>query len=355
MKFKKVKISKIFEFPTIKGVTKKFIKNNEGKIPVYGGKIKEEPIGFIKDNLSGVKYFENCLAWNREGSVGFVFWHKHKFTTNDHHRPLILKKEFKKKLNLTYLKYIIQSFLMKQGFEWSKTAGKNKVSSFDIEIPIKENEEFDLEIQQNIANRYKKIEQIKNKLKEDYGKIRDLKVEINYNSFKEIELYKILKYEQPQKYIVETTKYNENYKTPVLTAGKTFVLGYTDEKNNIFPKNKLPVIIFDDFTTTTKIVDFQFKVKSSAMKILHFTDLENIDKNFIFYTMKKIKIDNSKHKRYWISEYSKLRIKIPIKEDGDFDLEIQQNIVKKYKKIEEIKQKLKKDYEKIKDLEVEIK
>ena len=89
MEFTNVTISKLFELPTIKGITKKFIKLHEGNIPVYGGKMKEEPIGYIEDSLKGVKYFENCLAWNREGSVGFVFWHKHKFTTNDHHRPLI--------------------------------------------------------------------------------------------------------------------------------------------------------------------------------------------------------------------------------------------------------------------------
>ena len=63
--------------------------------------------------------------------------------------------------------------------------------------------------------------------------------------------------------------YSGEYKTPVLTAGKTFILGNTNEKENIFPSRKLPSIIFDDFTTAIKFVDFPFKVKSSAMKILH--------------------------------------------------------------------------------------
>lgn len=91
MKFREVILKEIFEFPSINVLTQKFIYEHKGNIPVYGGKIKEEAIGYISDNIEGVKYFENCLAWNREGSVGHVFWHQHKFTTNDHHRPLLLK------------------------------------------------------------------------------------------------------------------------------------------------------------------------------------------------------------------------------------------------------------------------
>ena len=78
-----------------------------------------------------------------------------------------------------------------------------------------------------------------------------------------------LEYEQPTKYIVESENYSNNYKIPVLTAGKSFILGYTNDEKNIFPESELPVIIFDDFTTDCQYVDFPFKIKSSAMKILH--------------------------------------------------------------------------------------
>ncbi len=76
-----------------------------------------------------------------------------------------------------------------------------------------------------------------------------------------------LDYLQPTQYLVKSTRYDDSYKTPVLTAGKTFVLGYTNETHGIY-RDKLPVIIFDDFTTATKFVEFPFKAKSSAMKIL---------------------------------------------------------------------------------------
>ncbi len=118
----------------------------------------------------------------------------------------------------------------------------------------------------------------------------------------------VLDYIQPTKYIVKSTEYKDNYPTPVLTAGKSFVKGYTNEKDNIF--NELPVIIFDDFTTATQFVDFPFKVKSSAMKILMpTTDLVNL--KFVFYFMQTIRENTDTHKRYWISIFSKLPIKIP--------------------------------------------
>jgi hypothetical protein len=120
----------------------------------------------------------------------------------------------------------------------------------------------------------------------------------------------VLDYEQPTEYIVSSTNYNHINKTPVLTAGKKFVLGYTDEKNNIFPAKKLPVIIFDDFTTATQFVNFSFKVKSSAMKILLKKD-DSVDVKYLFYFMQTIKHNHGTHKRYWISEYSKIKIPIP--------------------------------------------
>jgi len=117
----------------------------------------------------------------------------------------------------------------------------------------------------------------------------------------------ILDYEQPQAYIVNSTDYSDEYETPVLTAGKSFIIGYTNETNGIC--DRLPVIIFDDFTTDSKVVDFPFKVKSSAMKILRTKGDINID--YIAYYMSITRLIGDTHKRYWISEYSKLLIPIP--------------------------------------------
>ncbi|MDP3051924.1 MAG: restriction endonuclease subunit S [bacterium] len=128
--------------------------------------------------------------------------------------------------------------------------------------------------------------------------------------WEEKELGDVLDYEQPTKYIVNSVDYSNEYKIPVLTAGKTFILGYTNEKDNIFSVEELPVIIFDDFTTAIKFVDFPFKVKSSAMKILR-AKKEKVNTNFLFYIMQTLKLNHDTHKRYWISEYSNIKIPLP--------------------------------------------
>ena len=142
--------------------------------------------------------------------------------------------------------------------------------------------------------------------------------EIIQCKYEKVRLGDLLDYEQPTKYIVESTQYNDSYDTPVLTANQAFILGYTDEKTGIF--TDVPVIIFDDFTTDTKFVDFPFKVKSSAMKILKNRDPKRADIRYLYQIIKTIKFNAETHKRYWISEYSNIEIPLP-------PLDVQQQIV----------------------------
>ena len=152
----------------------------------------------------------------------------------------------------------------------------------------------------------------------------------------------LLDYEQPTKYLVADTEYNDNNDIPVLTAGKTFILGYTNEKSGIY--RNLPVIIFDDFTTANKYVTYPFKVKSSAMKILKLKD-ENISLRFVFEKIQLIIFQLGDHKRYWISEYQNLEIEVPqpeeqqaiaqILSDMDSEIEALEQKQAKYKAIKQ--------------------
>ena len=140
-----------------------------------------------------------------------------------------------------------------------------------------------------------------------------LTAKIRFPEFKDewkfIKLSDLLDYEQPTQYLVSNENYDDSFDIPVLTAGKTFILGYTNETKNIFLDN-LPVIIFDDFTTATQFVNFPFKVKSSAIKILKQKDkLVNI--KLIYEIMQTINFVADDHKRYWISEFQDIDIKLP--------------------------------------------
>ena len=144
-----------------------------------------------------------------------------------------------------------------------------------------------------------------NKKKEIFPKFRFSKY-VNSEQWISTELSRLLDYERPDLYIVESDNY-KNEGIPVLTANKSFILGYTDEKNNIY--SRVPAIIFDDFTTEKKYVDFPFKVKSSAIKILK-PKGNNVLK-FVFELMNTINFEAKEHKRYYISTYQKLFVYVP--------------------------------------------
>ncbi len=181
------------------------------------------------------------------------------------------------------------------------------------------------------------------KVKNNKKKLKALKLSFPEftDDWEKCELGEILKYEQPTNYLVLSTDYDNSFETPVLTAGQSFILGYTDEINNIkeaSPEN--PVIIFDDFTTGSHYVDFSFKVKSSAIKLL---DLKSRDKDFYFsyITLKNIKFIPKGHERHWISKFSGFKVYVPqINEQikiGKFFKEIDQLITLNQNKISHIK------------------
>ncbi|QJU61046.1 restriction endonuclease subunit S [Spiroplasma citri] len=116
----------------------------------------------------------------------------------------------------------------------------------------------------------------------------------------------ILNYQQPTKFIIKDKIKNQG-KIPVLTANKSFILGYVNEKN-IY--ENIPVIIFDDFTMDMKYVNFKFMVKSSAIKILKSKN-NNINLFYVFNLLKNLKLFSSDHKRYYISYVSEINVLIP--------------------------------------------
>lgn len=160
--------------------------------------------------------------------------------------------------------------------------------------------------------------------------------------WKECSLGELLEYEQPTKYIVASSEYGD-FGIPVLTAGKSLLLGYTQEQDGVYEKGN--VIIFDDFTTESKFVCYKFKVKSSAMKFLT-PKANDINLKFVFECMQLIDFALKDHQRYWISEYSKIRIPFPCDCDeqqaiaeilSDMDTEIEA-LTQKLEKSRQIKQ-----------------
>lgn len=162
------------------------------------------------------------------------------------------------------------------------------------------------------------------------------------DEWKEVKLGEVLDYEQPNQYIVKSTEYSNSFTMPVLTAGQSFILGYTNEKDGIKKASREnPVIIFDDFTTASHLVDFDFKVKSSAMKIL---ELKNDEDNIylVYNILKNIYYTPQGHERHWISKFSDFNILIPNTTEqqaiGTFFQDLDKAIAKQEEKVNQLKE-----------------
>lgn len=159
----------------------------------------------------------------------------------------------------------------------------------------------------------------------------------NSGEWVEKKIKDILDYEQPTGYIVESDNYSLQG-TPVLTANKSFILGYTNETTGIY--NNVPVIIFDDFTTDKKYVSFPFKIKSSAIKILSAKKEYNV--KFIYELMTLINFNPQEHKRYYIGTYQDIDVLTPSHKEqnriADFLSTFDELIELEQKKLDKLKE-----------------
>lgn len=207
--------------------------------------------------------------------------------------------------------------------EYSKGTTFNEISAAKLKellVPL-----APLNEQKRLCDMIKELHGLIKKISSDYDSIKCYSViakrkilenifgpNSSYKSYyeKKYTLSELLLYEQPGPYIVKSTHYDDSYATPVLTPGKSFILGYTNEINGIYHVNNGKIIIFDDFTTASRLIDFDFKVKSSAMKILKSSNSEKFNIDYLYYLLQTICVDNDAHKRYWISEYSSVKVKV---------------------------------------------
>ena len=226
------------------------------------------------------------------------------------------------KLDNYYLAYMLRSSSFRKKITFLAQGisryniSKNKVMEIEIPIPTLEEQKKIGEYFRNIDNLIT-LHQCKD-LKFFIPKKYELTFEFcnqKTTTWEQRKLGDIFKYEQPQPYIVASTEYDDSYSIPVLTAGQSFILGYTNEENGIKNASQdSPVVIFDDFTTSSHYVDFPFKVKSSAMKLLSLADKAD-DIIFCFTALQKIDYVPVSHERHWISTFSKIEILCPSKKE----------------------------------------
>lgn len=158
--------------------TREFMNKYKGEYPVYSSQTINE--GVIA-NINTFDYDCECLTWTTDGTyVGTVFLRNGKFSMTTHCGGLFLKEEYRNKISLEYLYSILNNILplYKEGEGSNKRLGVKRIAEIKIKIPIIKTGEFDLQKQKEIAEKYRKIEEIKQNIKAELQKIENIKVDI---------------------------------------------------------------------------------------------------------------------------------------------------------------------------------
>jgi len=359
---KKVEIGKIFDFPeTNSKITKRFCNSRKGPIPVYASsKDESSTLGSIQDNLKGVKYYENCLSWNRNGSVGYVFVRNHRFSTNEDHRALKTKDEYKDQLDKLYLKFEIEKQLLLNGFSFLNKCGVGKIKNILIHIPVKDNGEFDIEKQKEFAEKFIQIKDLKNNLNLILEDILKLKVEFS-------DKYKIAA--TPITELLEPKKGDAKYTKKYMHDHKGKYPVYSSQTSNSGEIGRINTYDYDKrcFTWTTDGIhagtvfyrNGKFSITTHCgildIKEKHKRELDFEYLQFVLnQTLPNKTLGEWANKRLGVERMREISIDMPIKGNNEFDLSKQREIAKRDKKIEQIKNMLRENFKEIRPLQVEI-
>jgi len=236
----------------------------------------------------------------------------------------ILARPTLEKLSIGFGGYLFKSNRVRTQIQKESQGSKvlsissTRLSNISLVIPTKEEQKNIVEFFSSVDEKLQSLKKKKSLLEENkkgvMQKLFSKELRFKDDNGKEFsdwtnkKLGDCLDYQQPTNYLVTSTEYSDNHNTPVVTAGKTFILGYTDEVFGIFDSG-LPVIIFDDFTTASQFVDFPFKAKSSAMKILKAKEKMAI--KFMYEALQKINYETGAHGRHWISVFAEMEILVP--------------------------------------------
>lgn len=355
-----VNLSTIFEFPeTNSGITKEFCQLNEGTIPVYASsKSDTSVLGYIKENMDGIKYYRDSITWNRNGSVGHFFIRTGIFTTNEDHRVLEIKDEFANDLDLQYLKYILEETISKLGYEYTNKLGKTRMRGIEIPIPIKDGGIFDKGKQHEIIQSYTPIFSIQQKIKDIYDEIQKCRVNLDSEyKFVELPLWRLFSIDRGSSYYTKKRIYGDDLvgEIPVYSS-KTTDEGLLAKIKKEFVEKETDLHFEQCLTWTTDgyagtIFIRNLSNTSNEKKDKYYfviTDhcgilkplVPNLYLPFVKRILQPIFYDMAKgygKKELKLNQVRNLEIKLPIDSQGDFDVVKQVEVERMYQNVEKLK------------------
>lgn len=158
--------------------TKDYMRNNLGEYPVFSSQtIKKGVIG----KINSFDYDKECLTWTTDGIyAGTVFYRNGKFSMTTHCGALILKDEYKDKIDLRYVLYQLNLYLKSHATgEGNKRVTVGIIKKVPLKVIVDKDGEINISKQKEISTKYDKIKNIKSKVKQHFEEL--LEKEIEYN------------------------------------------------------------------------------------------------------------------------------------------------------------------------------
>ncbi len=353
-----VPINEIFDLSIASNgsfLTKTFVRDHEGEVPVYGASDDAESpsnasYGYIKDNLEGVKYFEDCLTINRNGSVGKTYYRKERFTINSDVTPLILKEKYKNTLDKTYLCRVVEN-TVRPMFTYTKKAGKSLFGCLTVPIPVKKDGSYDIDEQRRLAGRYEMVEELRSRIQDETDEILCRVPIIKTSGMKDIPISELFDLDKAGGKALYTKAYCNQHpgKIPVYAASATDPLGFVDKSDYnggylTWARNGLAGYL--------TLIPHPFCINADRGILYPRDEVRGtIDMEYIKYTIEPVFRSLIKRRMgdKGKNEYTKLHpsmikdvvVPIPVNKDGTYDLSKQQAIAAQYRRIENMKNEIK--------------
>lgn len=354
--FVTVPLNKIFDFSigTNSGLTKTFVNNNKGSIPVYGASKdpNEASYGYIKDGLPNVKYFENCLTYNKDGASGLLFYRRGRFSLSEKVVPLILFPESAQFLDYSYLKYAIEDITSRIDYSYSNKATKVKFKDVAVPIPITADGTYDLALQKELAEKYKQVDEQKNLLLRRIDELKSMMIRLPQDDDISWSYVRI-------SHLFTPTNGNSKYTAQWCAQHPGDVplySGNTMEKyasiNESMYDGEYLTWAKDGFAGFIMYHNERFSITGHRGILIPTEQCKNIDLHYIKCVLEPIfrKRKKGREGDMGKNEYTTLnsvminsledKIAIPVLPDGTYDLEKQRELANRFKQIENIRNQL---------------
>ena len=346
IKFVKTPLNNIFEVGRgLPKYTQSYANKNKGLYPVYSSKTENEG---LFATINTYDYDGEYLTWSTDGYAGVLFHRVGKFSCTDHCGILSLRKNIKG-VYLPYVQKVLdfRSLAIGNGNMRVKTNMVKRANPL-IPFPIDENGEYDYQEQVAIAKRYENLEKQRTILNEYKLTLQSSLITENFaEKYKhtDVGINELFKLENGSGEYTKSYCINNRGEYPVF-SGNTFdafaQINKYDYDGDYLTWAK------DGLAGYIMCLSGKFSITNHRGILIPTDKCKNIDYEYIKYVLEPLFRNNVKGRvgHDGENEYTtlngtmisqiKTKISIPINEDGSFDLEAQQEIAKKYRKVQQV-------------------